>query len=98
MAYQGVSYAEAWTTFKTVSCPLGGPLLWSPLGRSSALFSSASLCGIPPEDTSMVDEKIRVGLIGANGHRGWGPSVHLKGMDAEGIDVAVIYPSRGLFP
>jgi hypothetical protein len=34
----------------------------------------------------MVDEKIRVGLIGANVHRGWGPSAQLKGMDAEGID------------
>jgi len=45
----------------------------------------------------MVDEKIRVGLIGANVHRGWGPSAHLQGMDAEGADVAVIYPSRGLF-
>ena len=45
----------------------------------------------------MVDEKIRVGLIGANVHRGWGSSAQLKGMDAEGIDVAVIYPSRGLF-
>ena len=97
MACQGVSYAEAWTTFKTVACPLGRPLLWSPLGTSSALFSSASLCSIPPEDTSIVDEKIRVGLIGAKVHRGWGPSAQLKGMDAEGIDVAVIYPSQGLF-
>ena len=28
---------------------------------------------------------------------GWSGEAHLQGMDAEGIDVAVIYPSRGLF-
>ena len=28
---------------------------------------------------------------------GWTGEAQLKGMDAEGIDVAVIYPSRGLF-
>jgi hypothetical protein len=92
---EGVSYAEAWTTCKTMACLPRRPLLWSPLGRFSALCSSASLCSTPPEDTSMVDEKIRVGLIGANMHRGWCLSAQLKGMDAEGIDVAIIYPSRG---
>ncbi len=39
----------------------------------------------------MVDEKRRVGLIGANVHRGWGPSAQLKGMDAEGIDYGQSY-------
>ncbi len=29
--------------------------------------------------------------------RGWTPEVQLDGMDQEGIDVAVLYPSRGLF-
>jgi predicted TIM-barrel fold metal-dependent hydrolase len=28
--------------------------------------------------------------------RGWGPEVQLEAMDAEGIDVAVLFPSRGL--
>lgn len=28
--------------------------------------------------------------------RGWGPDVQLEAMDVEGIDVAVLYPSRGL--
>lgn len=28
--------------------------------------------------------------------RGWGPEVQLEAMDMEGIDVAVLYPSRGL--
>jgi hypothetical protein len=34
----------------------------------------------------MVDAKRRVGLIGANVYRRWGPSARLKGMEAEGID------------
>lgn len=29
--------------------------------------------------------------------RGWSPQVQLEGMDQEGIDVGVVYPSRGLF-
>jgi predicted TIM-barrel fold metal-dependent hydrolase len=29
--------------------------------------------------------------------RGWTPKVQLEAMDIEGIDVAVVYPSRGLF-
>jgi len=44
----------------------------------------------------MVDEKIRVGRLGAHVPRGWGSSAQLQGRDAEDIDVAVIYPSRGL--
>ena len=28
---------------------------------------------------------------------GWGPDVQLEAMDAEGIDVAVLFPTRGLF-
>jgi predicted TIM-barrel fold metal-dependent hydrolase len=28
--------------------------------------------------------------------RGWGPDVQLEAMDVEGIDIAVLYPSRGL--
>jgi hypothetical protein len=42
----------------------------------------------------MVDEQRRVGLSGAHMHRGWGASAQWQGMDAEGIDVAVIHPSR----
>jgi uncharacterized protein len=33
----------------------------------------------------------------AHHERGWGPEVQLEAMDAEGVDVAVLYPSRGLF-
>ena len=33
----------------------------------------------------------------AYGDRGWTGEVQLDGMDAEGIDVAVLYPSRGLY-
>ena len=43
---------------------------------------------------------MRRDALGSSGQtctEGWGPSAQLKGMDAEGIDVAVIYPSRGLF-
>ena len=29
--------------------------------------------------------------------RGWGPDVQVEAMDAEGIDVAVLFPTRGLF-
>ena len=29
--------------------------------------------------------------------RGWGPDTQLEAMDAEGIDVAVLFPTRGLF-
>jgi predicted TIM-barrel fold metal-dependent hydrolase len=29
--------------------------------------------------------------------RGWSPEAELEGMDQEGIDVGVVYPSRGLF-
>jgi uncharacterized protein len=29
--------------------------------------------------------------------RGWSPEAQLEGMDQEGIDVGVVYPSRGLF-
>ena len=29
--------------------------------------------------------------------RGWGPDTQLEAMDVEGIDVAVLFPSRGLF-
>src|SRR5262249_43917884 len=43
----GVSYAEVWTTCKTVVCPLGRPSRWRLLGRSSAPCSLASLCSIP---------------------------------------------------
>ena len=39
----------------------------------------------------MVDAKRRVGRIGANVHRGWGPSARLKGRDAEGIDSGQSY-------
>ena len=33
----------------------------------------------------------------AYGDRGWTGEVELDGMDVEGIDVAVLYPSRGLY-
>ena len=29
--------------------------------------------------------------------RGWGPDVQIEAMDTEGIDVAVLFPTRGLF-
>ncbi len=32
----------------------------------------------------------------AHSERGWRPEVQLEGMDIEGIDVAVLYPTRGL--
>ena len=51
----------------------------------------------PPEETSLGDEQRRVGLSGAHMPRGWGASAQWQGRDAEGIDVAVIPPSRGLF-
>jgi len=44
----------------------------------------------------MVDEQRCVGFSGAHMHRGWGASAQWQGMDTEGIDVAIIPPSRGL--
>ena len=49
--------------------------------------------------------KIRRGKAGAEtaerfkhfDELGWGPDTQLKAMDVEGIDVAVLYPTRGLF-
>jgi uncharacterized protein len=35
-------------------------------------------------------------LYADHARRGWGPDVQLEAMDTEGIDVAVLFPSRGL--
>jgi hypothetical protein len=45
----------------------------------------------------MVDEQRRVGLRGGTHAPRLGRQCPWQGMEAEGIDVAVIYPSRGLF-
>ena len=37
-------------------------------------------------------------LYADHARRGWAPDVQLEAMDVEGIDVAVMYPSRGLQP
>jgi uncharacterized protein len=37
-------------------------------------------------------------LYAEHARRGWGPDVQLEAMDVEGIDVAVLFPSRGLQP
>ena len=36
------------------------------------------------------------GIYGVHAARGWGAEVQLEAMDIEGIDVAVLYPTRGL--
>ncbi|MEX2648674.1 MAG: amidohydrolase family protein [Alphaproteobacteria bacterium] len=38
----------------------------------------------------------RLDLMRAYDRRGWGPDVQLEAMDREGIDVAVLFPTRGL--
>src|SRR5581483_9639354 len=37
-------------------------------------------------------------LYADHARRGWGPDVQLEAMDVEGLDVAVLFPSRGLRP
>ena len=39
----------------------------------------------------------RTEVFKAFDERGWGPDVQLEAMDREGIDVAVLFPTRGLF-
>lgn len=39
----------------------------------------------------------RTDLFARYQQRGWGPDVQIDAMDAEGIDLAVLFPSRGLF-
>lgn len=39
----------------------------------------------------------RLDLFEDYDRRGWGPDVQIEAMDAEGIDVAVLFPTRGLF-
>src|SRR5207237_9706123 len=36
------------------------------------------------------------GIYGSHAERGWTAEVQLEAMDIEGIDVAVLYPTRGL--
>ena len=39
----------------------------------------------------------RLEMFESYDERGWGPDVQVEAMDAEGIDVAVMFPTRGLF-
>ena len=68
---------------------LVGPdgVLWGPRMSSSET------------DTRMTGEQYSKNNVRykAYGDRGWTGEVELDGMDVEGIDVAVLYPSRGLY-
>ena len=58
------------------------------------------LWGLPEVHAGNVTQghnfKKNQGIYGTHAERGWTPEVQLEAMDIEGIDVAVLYPTRGL--
>ena len=58
------------------------------------------LWGLPDVHAGNVTQghnfKKNQGIYGDHAARGWAPEVQLEAMDVEGIDVAVLYPTRGL--
>ena len=58
------------------------------------------LWGLPPVHAGNVTQGRNFhrnqGIYGSHAARGWAPAVQLEAMDTEGIDVAVLYPTRGL--
>ena len=58
------------------------------------------LWGLPPVHAGNVTQGRNFdrnqGIYGSHADRGWAPEVQLEAMDVEGIDVAVLYPTRGL--
>jgi predicted TIM-barrel fold metal-dependent hydrolase len=51
--------------------------------------------GVPPSGRNFERNQL---LYADHARRGWSPDVQLEAMDLEGIDVAVMFPSRGLLP
>lgn len=49
--------------------------------------------GVPPRGKNFERNQL---LYADHARRGWGPEVQLEAMDVEGVDVAVLFPSRGL--
>lgn len=76
---------------------------WAPRGVTSDSVRDLRLTmpGAPPPGGSRHTGKNfqrNQRLYADHARRGWGPDVQLEAMDAEGIDLAVLFPSRGLLP
>ena len=70
------------------------------LEHDGRLISKMGHCNVEVEGEQtekMSEDNGRMALYRDYDRRGWGPDVQIEAMDREGVDMAVLYPSRGLF-